>query len=191
MDRTKQDIRREMLARLRAMDPATRAAASGAVVQHLHAMPEFTRATHVLLYAAMPTELSMRQLFLDLLAQSKTVVVPRVDSERGQMSVVRATCAHPSGSEAGSEAEGEGGWERDRYGIWCLAGAAVAPGLLDFAVVPGVAFTSTGRRLGRGGGYYDRFLPRLRDHPAREDATLYRIADEVLAPSAVSQVLAS
>lgn len=36
----------------------------------------------------------------------------------------------------------------------------------------------------------DRFLTRLRDHAAREDATLYRIADEVLAPSAVSQVLA-
>lgn len=54
--------------------------------------------------------------------------------------------------------------ERHRFGFSQPVADApeIAPADIDIALVPGLAFDRTGVRLGRGSGWYDRLLPRLR-----------------------------
>lgn len=110
------------------------------VAQHLI----FQRATHVMLFNSLPDEVSTSPL-LNLSTDIKKVYLPRVSGD--DIEVV------PLGTKFSTD---------NRYGIQEPIGTPLSdPTLLDLIIVPGVAFDHNCNRLGRGKGYYDRFLNTL------------------------------
>ena len=125
------------------------AAESSALIAALQSNIHFAGARTLLLYSALPDEVQINPLFDRLVAQGKTILLPRVVSDT-DMELRLYTCADSLQSGAFGIMEPTGPHFTDYDAI-------------DVAVVPGVAFDAEGHRLGRGKGYYDRFLPLISD----------------------------
>ncbi len=98
-------------------------------------------------YWPLNDEVDVRQLLDDLVAQGVTVLLPRVVSE----TAMELRCY-----------TGRTDLAVGAFGIMEPVGEVfVDYAAIDIALVPGMAFDAQGRRLGRGRGYYDRFLAAL------------------------------
>jgi 5-formyltetrahydrofolate cyclo-ligase len=144
----KAELRRRILAAMQALPPSRRALEEELVQAAVQAEPAWVQARTVLLYKAVAPELSVVGLTNAAWRAGKRVLFPRVSGPG-------ALALHEVGSW-GQLAPG-------RFGIPEPAAAlpAVEPADVDLAIVPGVAWDADGHRLGRGGGYYDRLVPRL------------------------------
>jgi 5-formyltetrahydrofolate cyclo-ligase len=139
-------MRHRLKAALEAMDPAVRHAKSIAASALLSSTPEFAQAKTVMLYMAMPTEVDPAPLALKCWQAGKTVVMPKVSWDQRRMLPVEITSLQTGMMTTG-------------YGIRePIGGKPVPAEFLDLVVVPGLGFSRTGHRLGRGMGFYDRFL---------------------------------
>lgn len=144
-DNRKKQQRRMALTARSALSPQERQAASLAICECLMALPEVQNARVILSYAATAEEVSLADLHEWLWQQGKVLAFP-VTEGAGVMYAVRAEQDTP--------------WQGGRYGIPEPMGETLPPEELDLVLTPCVAFDEHCRRLGHGGGYYDRYLPR-------------------------------
>lgn len=133
----------------RTLDPAYKRESADAICRHILALEAYQRADTVFAFVGTEKEIDTTLLLRDALAAGKTLVLPRCAAEHAiDLCVVRSLEADLA---AGA------------YGI--LEPTASCPLVtadeIGFAVVPCLSFDRAGRRLGQGGGYYDRLLPRL------------------------------
>jgi len=150
-DAVKSDLRDRMRRVLADLGPESRHDASAAACLRLDALDAFRHASVVMLYMPLPTELDLTAAAIRCYRQGKTVCVPRVDWSRRDMVPVEISSFDDEVMEI------------DDHGLRMpRGGTPLVPRLIDLVIVPGLAFDTAGNRLGRGGGFYDRFLRRLR-----------------------------
>ncbi len=149
-------LRREMLSRRDALSIERRTAASKEICERLARLPSFVAARTVLLTLAFRSEWDTRPFVRAALAAGQTVAVPRVDP------ATRMLALHAIADPVTEIVPGYRGIPEPRPDA-----RAIDTRHIDWVLVPGVAFDRDGRRLGYGGGYYDRLLPLLRPGIAR------------------------
>lgn len=147
-----------LLARL---DPADLGRRSVLVARRLAETQAWRNADVILCFLSMPKELDSAPLISAAHASGRRVAAPRIQGE-----VIRFFYLPADPGEL----------PRDRWGIpvpradWEPFDAR--PGARVLVAAPGLAFDRRGNRLGRGKGYYDRFLREARAEPGSELAAV-------------------
>lgn len=144
---TKTVLRRQLRDQLGQMNDSDRRDKSQQACALLAGSAEFQQARVVMLYLATPDELDTAALALRCWQEGKTVAVPKVTWDQRRMLPVEISSLHADGMTT----TGPGVREP-------LSGKPVPLNLIDLVIVPGLGFTARGYRIGRGMGFYDRFL---------------------------------
>ena len=144
-----------MLNLLADLDPAIATIDRNAACARITGLPAWRQAGLVLAFAPRHDELDLCPLW-DA-GSAKRLLAPRMTHHDPPTLIAADAPTPPPMGQDDSP-----GWHRVRYDIWEPLGDPVDLTQIDLALIPGLAFTPDGRRLGRGKGFYDRFLPRLR-----------------------------
>jgi len=124
---------------------------STAIFDQLNKTEFYTEAHNVMLYVSFGSEVMTKPIIDDLLSRGKRVFIP-VTVPKTKALIVSELKSYEDDLVVGHFGVMEPKEEALR---------PVEPSILDLVIVPGVAFDRNGYRIGYGGGYYDRFIPRL------------------------------
>ncbi|MCM8825768.1 MAG: 5-formyltetrahydrofolate cyclo-ligase [Candidatus Omnitrophica bacterium] len=118
---------------------------SSKVFENLLKLPEYRNCWILMTYVSFQKEPDTMRVIRDALKKAKTVCVPAIDWKNHAMAPVQI-------------------FNEDDIDFSLkipqpLSAAKIPPEQIDLIIVPGLAFDVNCNRLGRGKGFYDRFLP--------------------------------
>lgn len=148
----KAEIRRELRARLKENHPCGSSMVSAELLAHLSSTEAFARASSLVAYISFREEPDLKPLLERWLDTGKPLLLPRYIAAED---VYELTAVRDLSRDLQA---GKFGVLEPKPSLPAAPTAAVDESALW--LIPGLAFTADGARLGRGRGYYDRLLAR-------------------------------
>ena len=143
---SKSALRRQLRETLAGIPAAERRHHSSLACNLIASTPEFESARVVMIFLSMPDEIDTAPLALRAWQAGKTVVAPKVNWDQRRMLPIEINSL-----TTGMTVTGPGVREP-------IGGRPMPTEFIDLVIVPGLGFTASGHRVGRGMGFYDRFL---------------------------------
>jgi 5-formyltetrahydrofolate cyclo-ligase len=154
----KRAVRAQVRGRLAALDGLQIESRSQSLAGRLFATSWWSDGEWVFIYIPMGGEVDTRFIVARAYREKKQVAIPRIEGEDLAFYVYGGRTENLIPNQFGI-------LEPDP--AWTVIDPSVPTGKRLLVLTPGLAFDRQGRRLGRGKGFYDRFLHRLRaSHPA-------------------------
>lgn len=138
----KQEVRREVRSRIKQLSAEQKMSASRKIFENVEQLEAFVEARCIALYAALPDEVPTSEVIARWHSEGRRVVLPRVEGD-----VMRFYDYAPEALQSGYQ-----GIDEPMGDVECPAED------IDLIIVPARAFTQSGVRLGRGGGFYDKYM---------------------------------
>ncbi len=148
----KSALRKHFLQLLKHQGSQARHLKSAQIATQVLSLPAFVKAKTVLFYASLPGEVETFAMMQQARQLTKKIALPSVDENQKTMRPILT-------DSLDSLQSGPYGIKEPNPN-----GLALDVDSIDVVIVPGLAFDRNNNRLGRGQGYYDRFLSGLSDH---------------------------
>ncbi len=147
----KPELRKEIRNRKRQFTQAQLGELSLSAISQLNNHPKVKASHTLLLYYSLPDEIDTHEWIEELVTKGKQVLLPVVKEDKNM--ILRKYTGKQDLAEGSFHIMEPIGktFSESRYPE------------IEVAIIPGMSFDQEGHRLGRGKGYYDRFLSRLRD----------------------------
>ena len=142
----KRAVRNQVKAALGAISETQANEASQNACRRLMELPEFHDARAVMAYLPIPGEVDVTSIILTAWQQDKAVLVPKVSWDKRHMVAVELHSLDTGLVVTKGEVR-----EPEDGVLWPTQD-------IDLIILPALAYDRKGHRLGRGGGFYDRFL---------------------------------
>ena len=137
---TTDNLKQQWRNKLKKLTPAT---LTNEHIQKLSALPEISQAKHIGCYIAIQPEIDLTLFYNALIALGKKLYIPTLDNSK-KMCFIEYDPSQPVNISQGFQTEHHTTlFEADK---------------LDCIIVPCLGIDQDNKRLGRGGGYYDRVL---------------------------------